>query len=996
MANQSVPSIRHAASNRRTIGGFVTSLAVLLTVLVPAASSAATDFVIDERTLVEVEGTLLVLSGQETAADHAEHDSPGLRELTALLPDEIRLVTDDGISIPLSGGLPENVETGDGFRGSLSVPADSIGAISDTIAEAIAGERQQGIVDEDSVVGQEIIEASEALDAPLVVDDATITPETSAAISAVAHTLDVIVVTLPGDPANIIASDVALQTLASRLSGFWNSQTNGQVASFAITGSVRRIVSANACNPQAMWEEGAVLFKTRTETWWMSAGRHMLVIAPEECGRGTGRGTVGSGLSGGLAYAAYYGPVFEQTVGHELGHNLSLRHSNSMRCAEVTACADTEYADYYDVMGGGFVYNGAGNAQLPALNVTQKKRIDGLGGTDLVNVSLPSTATGASTTFTLNPASATSGIRGLEVVDPTTGAVYYVEYRSGTGIDAKSIYSRAVVLGVAPGLRVLRIRDNTTSAALTLVNSTYRNHYLAPGQSFTSLGNGANILFTSNGAAAQVIVKLGIVPKTMNIGTPTISGTPVTGNTLTANAGTWSPTPIAFGYEWLRDGTAVTGASASTYKLTTADVTAKISVRVIGTKSGFTTATATSAATAAVAPPTLLLVSAAPTISGTVKVGYRLTANTGTWSPAPVNLSYQWLRNGTAIVGATSSTFTLTFADVRSKITVKVIGTKSGYPSISRWSASTVAVPLAVQRFGGADRYSSAISMSRTFDPGVDVLYIARGDNYPDALSAAPAAAAAGGPLLLATPTELPTAVKTEIERLRPKKIVVVGGTASINATVYKQLSQLTPDIVRQGGIDRYEASRTIVDEAFGDTGVDRVYLATGRNFPDALSASAAAGANNGAVILVDGYASKLDAATIALIRKLNPNDIVLAGGPASLSTGIENSAAALKLPGGKLRLSGPDRFSTSLALNNNGFTEASTIYIATGFNFPDALAGAPLAGAGNSPLYVVPGDCVPKAMVAAINRYGATKLMVLGGNATVSPAVERLTPCAF
>ncbi len=902
LATQSVPHIRRAAPTWRRFGGFVTSLAILLTVLVPAAGSAASDFVIDEGTLVEVEGTLLVLAGQESAEDHAAHDVHGPRELTTLLPDEIRLVTDDGTSIPLGGGLPENVETGDRLRGTLSVPADSIGAINNSIAEAIAGETRQGIVDHDSVVGQEIIDASEALDTPLVVDDAMITPETSAAISAVAHTLEVIVVTLPADPANIVASDGALQTLTSRLSGFWNSQTNGQVASFSITGSVRRVVSANACNPQAMWDEGAELFNAPTTTWWMSAGRHMLVVAPNECGGGTGKGTVGSVPSGGLAYAAYSAPTFEQTVGHELGHNLSLRHSNAMQCDEVNACADTEYADFYDVMAAGYAFNGVGNAQLPALNVTQKKRVNGLGN-DLVTVSLPSTVAAASTAFTLNPASATSGIRGLEVVDPTTGAVYYVEYRSGTGIDANSIYSRAVVPGYAPGLRILRIRDNNTSAALTLANSTYRNHYLGPGQSLTSLGDGANILFTSSGATAQVVVTLGIAPKAMNTATPTISGT--------------------------------------------------------------------------------------------VKVGARLTANAGTWSPAPVYLSYQWLRNGTAISGATSNTYVPTLADVRSKISVKVTGTKSGYASVSRWSASTVTVPLAVQRFGGADRYATAITMSRTFAPGVGVLYVARGSDYPDALSAAPAAAAAGGALLLVTTTEIPAAVKAEIERLKPKKIIVVGSTGSINAAVYTQLAKLTQSITRHGGADRYASSRVIVDAAFGVTGVDRVYLATGRNFPDALSASAAAGANNGAVILVDGSTGTLDAATIALIRKLNPTDIVLAGGPAVLSTGIENSAKALKLPGGTLRLMGPDRFSTSLALNDNAFTTASTVYIATGYNFPDALAGAPLAGTNNAPLYVVPGGCVPKATVAAINEYGATKLVLLGGTSTVSTAVERLAACA-
>jgi len=339
----------------------------------------------------------------------------------------------------------------------------------------------------------------------------------------------------------------------------------------------------------------------------------------------------------------------------------------------------------------------------------------------------------------------------------------------------------------------------------------------------------------------------------------------------------------------------------------------------------------------------------------------------------------------------------LTLADVRSKISVEVTGAKDGYPSVSRLSASTVAVPLAVQRFAGADRYSTALAISATFAPGVGVLYVAGGRDYPDALSAAPAAATANGPLLLVPTAELPAAVWVEIKyRLRPQKIVVVGGAGSINDDVYKELAELAPAIERQGGSNRYESSRMIVDKAFGATGVDRVYLANGRNFPDALSASAAAGANNGAVILVDGLADKLDAETISLISKLNPKDIVLAGGKGALSTGIESSAMALNVPGGTIRLSGPDRFSTSLALNNNGFATASTVYIATGYNFPDALAGAPLAGANGAPLYVVPGDCVPKAMVEAIKTYKATKLVLLGGTSIVSTNVERLAPCSF
>jgi len=1162
---------RPHATKRLSISSIVTALAVLAATLVPVTGAAAAGFELDENTLVQVEGTLLVLSGQETAEQHWQHDGEFV-EMTTLHPETVLLVTDDDDWIPLDGGLPENVNTGDTFSGTLSVPAESISEISDSIAEAIVGETPQGVIAADSVVGQEVIKTSEILEIPLVVEESTITPETSAVVSATGHDVDIVIVTLPTNPDAATPSSHDLWTMTLRLSDYWAAQSGEQI-SFIYNRSVQRVVSSNACNASAMWSEVAASYGAETSKWWMSKTDHLLVIAPPECSGTAGLGSLGRSIGGGLTYAVN-SSALDHIVAHELGHNFSLQHSNVMNCAEADGCNDQEYGDRYDVMGAAL----RGSNQLPALNVAHKKRLDSL-GVDLVSVALPAGVTGATNTFTLNAASATLGVRGLEITDPSNGAVYYVEYRNGTGTDAGAYYMNPSTVGLGAGLRVLRVRDDKASAVLTVPDQEYREYRsqsLVPGQSLISVGGGASIFFKSNGATAEVAVVLGDAPKYMAPSTPTLSGTLASGNVLTATTGAWVPSNAALTYEWLRNGAVISVATASTYKLVTADVGTKISARVTGTSSGFITTPATSAATAAIAPaplplttaaPTITgnavesqmltanpkawgpapvsftyewkrngvviensshqnywleatdvgatltvtvtgskanyttasrtsaatgvvaaatqyltigsptisgtlvegglltantgtwgpapvalsyqwqrssenipgaagktytltaedvdrdirvivtgvkagyypaseysassraglamsLTTAAPTITGTVKVGSRLYVNAGAWAPAPVTLSYQWLRDGAAISGATGTSYAPTSADISRRISVKVTGSRTGYTTVSRWSASTTAVPLAVQRFAGGDRYSTAIAMSATFDPGVGVLYVARGSDYPDALSAAPAAAAAGGPLLLVTATELPTAVKTEIQRLKPKKIIVVGSTGSINAAVYSQLAKLTPSITRRGGVDRYQSSRIIVDKAFGASGVDRVYLATGRNFPDALSASAAAGANNGAVILVDGLAGKLDSETIALIRKLNPKDIVLAGGASVLFTGIESSAKALKLTGGVLRLSGTDRFSTSLALNNNGFATASTVYIATGYNFPDALAGAPLAGASGSPLYVVPGTCVPKGMLDAIKKYGATKMVILGGGSTVSAGVEKLIPC--
>ncbi|CAN7460242.1 carboxypeptidase regulatory-like domain-containing protein [Terrabacter sp. LjRoot27] len=198
-------------------------------------------------------------------------------------------------------------------------------------------------------------------------------------------------------------------------------------------------------------------------------------------------------------------------------------------------------------------------------------------------------------------------------------------------------------------------------------------------------GSKAGYTSVSRTSAATAAVVAG----TLTAPTPTISGTKAVGYTLTAVPGSWGPAPVTLTYQWYRSGTAISGATASTYTLTTADQTKTMTVKVTGTKAGFTSAARTSAATTAVLGA---LTAPTPTISGTKAVGYTLTAVPGSWGPAPVTLTYQWYRSGTAISGATASTYRLTTTDQTKTITVKVTGSKSGYLTVARTSAATTAV----------------------------------------------------------------------------------------------------------------------------------------------------------------------------------------------------------------------------------------------------------------------------------------------------------------
>ena len=182
--------------------------------------------------------------------------------------------------------------------------------------------------------------------------------------------------------------------------------------------------------------------------------------------------------------------------------------------------------------------------------------------------------------------------------------------------------------------------------------------------------------------------------------TPTVSGTAQVGLKLTAKPGTWSPA-ATFKYQWYRvssDGTSasISGATSSSYTLTSSDRGKRVKVRVSGYRPGFTTVRNYSSVTSSVAYG-VFSVQTPPTTSGTVRSGSTLTARHGTWTPA-ASFAYQWYRvssSGTVstISGATSSTYKLGSADRSRQIKVKVTAKRSGYRSVTMYSALTVRVP---------------------------------------------------------------------------------------------------------------------------------------------------------------------------------------------------------------------------------------------------------------------------------------------------------------
>jgi putative cell wall-binding protein len=295
-----------------------------------------------------------------------------------------------------------------------------------------------------------------------------------------------------------------------------------------------------------------------------------------------------------------------------------------------------------------------------------------------------------------------------------------------------------------------------------------------------------------------------------------------------------------------------------------------------------------------------------------------------------------------------------------------------------------VAASTPVERLAGRDRYETAAAVVRQFTPGVPVAYVASGLDFPDALAGAAAAGAQGSPVLLTSPRSVPAATKQALDYLKPKKIVVLGGTASVSDAVLQALrSSTTGTVTRIGGANRFETAAR-VSSSVTRAGVSVAYVASGASFADALAGAALAGSQKAPVLLTS--ARSLPAATVTELKRLKPGRIVVLGGTGVVSQAVAGTLATLT-SGGVTRLAGPDRYATAAAVAA-ALPSARSAYVASGQSFPDALAGAALAARQGVPVLLVTSGSVPEATRNALAGMKPTRIVALGGSGPVSAAV--------
>lgn len=342
-------------------------------------------------------------------------------------------------------------------------------------------------------------------------------------------------------------------------------------------------------------------------------------------------------------------------------------------------------------------------------------------------------------------------------------------------------------------------------------------------------------------------------------------------------------------------------------------------------------------------------------------------------------------------------TFTGTFGTGAAGVGIEIADVDAGgavlgtLASVDPFYPTDVAGPceIGVERIGGVDRFETAALLSQRFIMASTVL-VATSDVFADALAATPLADQVAGPMLLTRPTVLPAKTKGELQRLAPAKIIIVGGTGAVSSAVQAQIQGLVPGatIERIAGSDRYQTSAKIAAKIVQDSS-KQVMLATGKSFADGLVLGAYAARENAPLVLTDG--TRLAPSVKTFLEGAAADDLYVAGGTGAVSTAVATEAAALT--GADLtRFSGTDRYDTSAKVLAK-FPAQGGAFIATGQEFPDALAAVPVAGRTDYGVALSRPGSVPGVVMTQIQRLvdGSLdpQLTIVGGTGAVSDAVK-------
>ena len=300
-------------------------------------------------------------------------------------------------------------------------------------------------------------------------------------------------------------------------------------------------------------------------------------------------------------------------------------------------------------------------------------------------------------------------------------------------------------------------------------------------------------------------------------------------------------------------------------------------------------------------------------------------------------------------------------------------------------STSALSSNFSVKRLSGKNRYATAVEISKSKFSKADNVVIVNGDSINEVLAASSLAKQLNSPILLTEQNALNSYTSTEINRLGAKNVYIIGNTGKIANNVESALKSSGKIITRVSGSDIYSTAVAIAKHTKSKSNEKTLILSSATSYPDSLSAAALSAAKAYPILYTDK--SSTPATTMNYIKSGDFTNVIVVGGNATVSDSVLNG---LKSAGKSVsRVSGTNRYATSLAIANSYFGSSTTVNIATGVTFIDSVAGGSVAGLNNSPVILVEGNSVSSGLKSYIASSKATTVNIFGGAASVSSNFE-------
>lgn len=303
---------------------------------------------------------------------------------------------------------------------------------------------------------------------------------------------------------------------------------------------------------------------------------------------------------------------------------------------------------------------------------------------------------------------------------------------------------------------------------------------------------------------------------------------------------------------------------------------------------------------------------------------------------------------------------------------------------------SVASADMNVSRIAGANRYETALTVSKTTFNDAEYVIIASGEKYPDAVFGGSIASQTKSPILLVGRDNIPTGVINEIKRLNPKNILLLGGESTISEYVLSKIQMETVTPVRRiYGKNRIETADEInnfrdeyinLDE-MGEVPLTRHYFiaVNAYNFYDALYSSPYFG-----LIGVD-----FDENTRLNLYLCAANPVVedYDYGGVIGDIKVNNYEGYMNITRGRNRYEASTKIADRFKKYVN--KDMNTIIITSGEDYPDGLSSSGLVGTKLAPIVLTPNNSVDKYVKSFIQKNNIQNVIIVGGEKSVSKNVE-------